>query len=77
MAPFANSTSNLISPASNNTSTLDKLLQDETVMQSMTDARIILTMLLVVLGIILKAYQIRIAKSTLDVLRDIKVGRIT
>ncbi|KAK3632456.1 hypothetical protein LTR56_016338 [Elasticomyces elasticus] len=77
MAPFANSTSNLSAPASNNSSTLDKLLQDETVMQSMTDARIILTMLLVVLGIILKAYQIRIAKSTLDVLRDIKVSRIT
>ncbi|KAK3067022.1 hypothetical protein LTR53_016347 [Teratosphaeriaceae sp. CCFEE 6253] len=72
MAPFLNSSSSIDLPTSNGTAIFDKLLSDDKAMAVMADARIVLPILVIILTVILKIYQILIAKRTLDVLRDIK-----
>ncbi len=57
---------------SNGTTLLDKLMGNGNTMTLYTDARMLLPVLLVFLGVVLKGYQILIAKRTLAVLQDIK-----
>ncbi|TKA72660.1 hypothetical protein B0A55_07242 [Friedmanniomyces simplex] len=63
---------------SNGTTAIDQAMSinnNNNTMALLSDARIILPILVIVLGIILRIYQILIAKRTLAVFHDIKEGR--
>ncbi|KAK1807832.1 hypothetical protein LTR12_017812 [Friedmanniomyces endolithicus] len=75
MGSFSKQTSNNTTPTLSGDSTLDKLHKDDKAMMLVLNAHIIPTGLPVVLGFILKAFKICIAKSTLAALHNIKDGR--